>query len=512
MKILSAAQTRALDHATIEEQNITSADLMERAAAVFVEWLIRGTLANHTGKMLVLCGPGNNGGDGLAVARLLHLSGYGVRVLLLPATRHSADWQHHHELLPKNIPVNELVPEHLPALRAGTVVIDALFGTGLSRPLQGPAAAVVTHLNQSKANVYAIDLPSGLFADQPQPTDGPVVHAKATLSFGLPKLAMLLPQSAVFLGDWNVEDIQLSKAFVEHAATPWHLTQTSQPKQTWLTHYAKPDVQLPKRDKFAYKNTFGHALLLAGSRGKVGAAVLAAGACLRGGVGLLTVAIPHIGSGSMQTSHPEAMCLPDAEANFISELPDLAPYQAIGIGPGLGQEAASRAVLQQLLRTAKVPLVIDADALNLLGTHRELLELLPEDTVLTPHPGEFARLTEKARDDYHRLELLRAFAQAHRCIVVLKGAYTAVANRDGQVYFNTTGNPGMATGGSGDVLTGLVLALRADKRLAPLPAVRLAVLAHGHAADLAVQETGEAGLLAGDIVRFIGPALQSLTA
>jgi len=513
MKILSAAQTRELDQATMQEQGLTSAQLMERAAGVFVDWFCRHLSPADAGEILILCGPGNNGGDGFTAARMLLQAGYELRIAHLLSSNFSDDWVRSRQLLPQTVAISSIELDTLPVIRPGTVVIDALFGTGLNRPLRGVGAAVVTHLNEANAQVIAIDLPSGLFADQPQPADSPVVRATHTITFGLPKLAMLLPQNAAFVGEWTVEDIGLSPAFIEQADTPWHLTQL--PQET--TIIATPprlryDVSLPRRDKFAYKNTFGHALLLAGSRGKMGAAVLAAGACLRGGAGLLTVAVPGGGYDIIQTTRPEAMCLPDTNPDHLSELPDLGPYQAVGIGPGLGQEAASLAVLRQLLRTAKVPLVIDADALNLLGSHRALLKLLPPDTVLTPHVGEFTRLTEKARDDYHRLELLRDFAREHRCLVVLKGAYTTVADRDGQLYFNTTGNPGMAGGGSGDVLTGLLLALRADQRLAPLPAVRLAVLAHGHAGDLAVRETGEAGLVAGDLVAHIGPALRDLTA
>ncbi|MVN76371.1 NAD(P)H-hydrate dehydratase [Hymenobacter sp. HMF4947] len=504
MNILTAAQTRQLDQATIKEQHTTSTALMERAATALASWLLRHYPPQVAGEVLLLCGPGNNGGDGLALARLLFGADYAVRLALLPADKYSDDYQYNHHVLPKTIPVSELSAGALPSIQPGTLVVDALFGTGLTRPLTGQAAAVVAHLNESGARVVAVDMPSGLLADAPQPDPAaPVVRATHTVSFGLPKLAFLLPQNAEFVGEWHVEDIGLSANFIAQADTPWHLTQL--PAAT-----PRPDVALPRRTKFAYKNTFGHALLLAGSRGKVGAAVLAAGACLRGGVGLLTVAVPGCGYDIIQTTRPEAMCLADAQADFISALPATKPYQAIGIGPGLGQDVASRAVLEKLLRETQVPLVIDADALNMLGEHRDLLDLLPENTVLTPHIGEFARLTEKTKDDYHRLDLLRAFAQQHRCLVVLKGAYTAVAAPDGHVYFNTTGNPGMGTGGSGDVLTGLLLALRADQRLAPLLAVRLAVLAHGHAGDLAAADTGEAGLVAGDLVQHIGPALRQL--
>ncbi|MGI4833836.1 MAG: NAD(P)H-hydrate dehydratase [Janthinobacterium lividum] len=502
MKILTAAQTHQLDQATTQQQHLTSLALTERAAQALLRWFDNRFRADKPADTLVLCGPGNNGGDGLALARLLHEAGYPVRVALLPADKFAPDYEHNLHLLPKVLNVRELTAGSLPIIDADTLVVDALFGTGISRPLAGLAADLVGHLNESGVRVLAVDVPSGLLADAPQPDPAaPVVQATYTVSFGLPKLAFLLPQNARYVGQWFVEDIQLSPQFIAETATPWHFTELA----------PTPGVQLPERQQFAYKNTYGHALLLAGSRGKVGAAVLASGACLRGGVGLLTVAVPGCGYDIIQTTRPEAMCLPDAEAGFISQLPDLGPYQAVGIGPGLGQHEASRAVLEQLLRTAQVPLVIDADALNLLGEHRALLKLLPAGTVLTPHVGEFARLTKKVTDDYERLQLLRDFAKKHQCVVVLKGAYTAVGAPDGQVYFNSTGNPGMATGGSGDVLTGLLLALRADQRLDALTATRLAVLAHGRAGDLAAAHTGQAGLIAGDLVRCIGPALQELT-
>ncbi|MBF9142778.1 NAD(P)H-hydrate dehydratase [Hymenobacter properus] len=503
MKILTAAQTRQLDQATIQEQGITSVALMERAATAFVAWFQSRFTPVEAGEILILCGPGNNGGDGLAAARLLCQAGYAVHVALLPAEKHSADWQYNRHSLPKAVAVVET--EQLPALAPGTLVVDALFGTGLSRPLAGAAAALVAQLNQAQARVIAIDLPSGLFADAPQPTNSAVVRAWHTVSFGLPKLAFLLPQHAEFVGEWHVADIGLSSGFIADAPSPWHYTDAT-----------AVAAALPPRPKFSHKGTFGHALLLAGSRGKMGAAVLSAGACLRSGVGLLTAHIPGCGYDIFQISQPEAMCLTDKQPDFISELPDLHPYQAVGIGPGLGQDAASLAVLRQLLKVAgnplektgqPLPLVIDADALNLLGSHRALLKLLPENTVLTPHPKEFERLTEPARDDYHRLELLRSFATTHRCLVVLKGAYTCLATPTGELHFNSTGNAGMATGGSGDVLTGVLLALRAHAQLPPFEAVRLGVYAHGRAGDLTALQTGQAGLVAGDIVRHIGPAL-----
>ena len=501
MKILSAAQTRLLDQATIQEQGIRSADLMERAASAFAEWFFGHYDPAEAGEIFILCGPGNNGGDGLAVARLLHQAGYRVQVALLPAASYSPDWQANRQRLPEAVVVQALNPAAFPSLLPGALIIDALFGTGLNRPLAGAAAAIVQWLNSAEnSRVITIDLPSGLFADAPQPADSIIVRATHTVGFGLPKLAFLLPQNAGFVGQWQVLDIGLSADFIAQAETPWH-----------YTNAAALAGKLPPRPKFSHKGTFGHALLLAGSRGKIGAAVLAARACLRGGVGLLTVRVPGQANDILQIAVPEAMCLADPNPDFISELPDLTPYQAVGIGPGLGQEAASLAVLRQLLAAAASPkadsgsrpLVIDADALNLLGANRDLLTLLPEGTVLTPHPKEFERLTEPARDDYHRLELLRNFAQTHRCYVVLKGAYSCLATPAGELHFNSTGNPGMATGGSGDVLTGLLLALRAHRQLPAFDAVRLGVFAHGRAGDLAAAEVGETGLIAGDIVSHL---------
>jgi len=498
MHILTAAQTRQADQATIREQGITSEALMERAALAFTDWLTARQTPAEAGEIVVFCGPGNNGGDGLAAARLLHQRGYAVRVYLLSAEKYSPDFTLNRQRLPA-VPVAELSPKNLPAIPARALVVDALFGTGLTRPLTGAAAAVVAHLNEVGARVVAVDIPSGLFADAPQPPDSPVVRARHTVSFELPKLAFLLPQNADFVGRWHVLPIGLSRQFIGGVNSAMHLVDA-----TLLAG------RLPRRATFAHKGTYGHALLLAGSYGKLGAAVLAARACLRSGVGLLTVRVPTVGYDILQISAPEAMLLPDPAADFVTELPALKPYSAIGMGPGLGQEDSTRQVLKKLLREAKVPLVLDADALNLLGAHPDLLALLPPDTLLTPHPKEFERLAGPAHHDYHRLELLREFCHRHRCYVVLKGAYTCLGTPDGHLYFNTTGNPGMATGGSGDVLTGILTALRAQK-LSSLDAALLGIYAHGRAGDLAAQQTGQAGLIAGDIIDHLGPAFQELT-
>ncbi|QIX61969.1 NAD(P)H-hydrate dehydratase [Hymenobacter sp. BT18] len=499
MKILSAAQTRALDQATIQAEGITSVELMERAAAAFTEWLLEKLTAHPQREVHVFCGPGNNGGDGLAAARLLHLAGQAVRVWLLPAARRSADFTANHQRLPSEVPCIELDAYQLPELSSSAVLVDALFGTGLNRPLTGVAAAVVHYLNNSSAPVVAVDMPSGLLTDAPQPKSSPVVCAHYTISFELPKLAFLLPQNADYVGQWELVSIGLNTTVI-------HKT----PVDNYYTDLKLLTNRLPARQRFAHKGTYGHALLLGGSYGKIGAAVLAAQACLHSGVGLLTLAVPAVGYTVAQTAVPEAMALPDVGQDYIGELPNLKGYSVVAIGPGLGQQPDTLRVLEQLLRTCPAPLVLDADALNLLGSNRHLLALLPPDTILTPHPKEFERLTQPAHDDYHRLELLRAFCARHRCYVVLKGAYTCIGTPTGTLYFNSTGNPGMATGGSGDVLTGAVTALCAQG-LAPLDAALLAVYAHGRAGDLGARQVGQLGLTAGIIAAHLGPALEELT-
>ncbi|PJJ48654.1 NAD(P)H-hydrate dehydratase [Hymenobacter chitinivorans] len=499
MRILTAAQTRQADQATIQEENSSSAALMERAATALTEWILARLSPPEADPTLVFCGPGNNGGDGLVVARQLHQAGFTVQVFALPAEGYSPDFDANRQRLPAGLALQTLSAAALPVIAPDALVVDALFGTGLSRPLTGLAAAVVQHLNQAPARVVAVDMPSGLLADASQPAASPVVRARHTVSFELPKLAFLLPQNAAYVGRWHTVPIGLSRQFLAEVETNMYFTDT-----------ALLAGRLPARDQFGHKGTYGHALLLAGSRGKIGAAVLAAQACLRSGVGLLTVRTPAVGYDILQTSAPEAMALTDPAPDFLSELPELTPYSAVGMGPGIDKAEETKHVLEQLLRHAKVPLVLDADALNLLGANPELLQLLPADTILTPHPKEFERLAGPARDDYHRLELLREFCRLHRCYTVLKGAHTCLGTPAGELYFNSTGNPGMATGGSGDVLTGILTALRAQ-HLPALDAALLGIYAHGRAGDLAARHTGQAGLIAGDLTRFIGPALQELT-
>jgi ADP-dependent NAD(P)H-hydrate dehydratase / NAD(P)H-hydrate epimerase len=492
MKILSASQIRELDAYTIQNEPIGSLDLMERAACAFVKWWC--ARIDNQRQVVIFCGKGNNGGDGLAIGRLLSAKGYSVRVLVAQYTDSgSNDFQHNLDRARDFLTVKDIAqPKDIPELPADCVVIDALLGSGLSRPVSGLLKEIVTALNQSPAQVVSVDIASGLYPDSPNGPDDPIVRPDFTVSFQLPKLAFMMPHNGPYVGDWQVVDIDLSKDFIKEAKTPYFFTDAATIRS--LTR---------NREKFSHKGTYGHALLIAGSFGKMGAAELAGKACLRSGVGLLTVHVPRCGYAIMQISLPEAMASVDIHEQLITTLPPLDSYSAIGIGPGLGKDPQTLRALANLLKDAEAPIVCDADALNLLAENKELLEKLPENTILTPHPKEFERLTRKSDNDYDRLELAREFAQKHRVIVCLKGAHTAVVWADGTVHFNGTGNAGMATGGSGDVLTGILTALVAQ-HYRPEDAARLGVFQHGAAGDRAADQRSQVAMIASDIVENLG--------
>jgi hydroxyethylthiazole kinase-like uncharacterized protein yjeF len=502
MKILDVDQIRALDQATIEKEPIAPINLMERSALTFVDWLAERFPT--TTPIKVFCGLGNNGGDGLAIARLLLEREYIIEVCVVRyAPRESDDFMHNHrrlKLITETIRYIE-AGQDIPALRHNEVVIDAILGSGLSRPADGLVKQVIEQINRSPATVVSVDIASGLYTDKPNAPNDVIIEPDYTVTFQLPKLAFMLPDNGRYVGDWQFVDIRLHKRFIDKAPTPYYFTQAQDAR-----------LLLKKRNRYANKGTFGHALLLVGSYGKIGAAVLAAKACLRSGVGLLTVQVPQCGYAILQTAVPEAMCLPDSHQHVLTgnpetgsekaESPDPNSYAAVGVGPGIGKAPETLAMLKKLLKGLKKPLVIDADALNLLAENRDLLKKLPPDSILTPHPKEFERLTSKWDNDYQKLDMLRQFAQTHKVVVVLKGAHTAVATPGGDVHFNSTGNPGLSTGGTGDVLTGVLTALLAQG-YDPIEAAVLGVYAHGLAGDRVAEQRGQTGMIASDVIESL---------
>lgn len=496
MKILSVEQIREADRYTIENEPIESVDLMERAATKVFEWLYRRVSREKVIK--IFCGMGNNGGDGLVVARLLYEQDIVPQVFMVRYSdkmSHDCEVNYYCLLNETKVPMFDIMSEDdFPPVNDGDIIIDAMFGSGLNRPPQGMTADLISYLNQSHAIRIAIDIPSGLFADMPS-AFGFIFKADYTLSFQFPKLAFLMPENDPYVGRFEILNINLHPKYIDEVTTPNLLV---------LKDMVKP--LLHARPKFSHKGTFGHALLIAGSAQMTGAALLSAKSCLRTGVGLLSVHLPQKAVLPLQVSVPEAIVDTDESDACFTNFGDLQAYNAIGIGPGLGKSEDTARALKRLIQEVKVPLIMDADALNILSENPTWIPFLPAKTILTPHPKEFERLAgTKFSSSFERLEKQREMSVRNNLIIVLKGANTSITFPNGSCFFNTTGNPGMATAGSGDVLTGIILSLLAQ-RYSPEEAAVLGVYLHGLAGDIAAESMGYEALLASDITENIGKA------
>ena len=500
-KILSVEQIREADSYTIENEPIDSIDLMERAAEQCVNWIAQHR--NSKSELIIFCGPGNNGGDGLAMARLLCELNYKVKIVILRISQHvTKDFEINHERLieQRKCKVIEVASiEDLPPIPPNVVVIDAIFGSGLSKPMTGLTAEVVYVINKHQGVTISIDIPSGLYADIN--TDGKqnsIIQADYTLSFQFPKYAFFMAENDRFVGRWIILSIGLSEAYIREVKTAYYLINREDVKQIFR-----------KRLKFSHKGDYGHALLVAGSVGKMGAAVLASKSCLKSGLGLLTTHIPFKGNDILQSSVPEAMVSLGRFENYFSDVPELNPYSAIGVGPGIGLQEQTQNSLKVLIQNAEVPIVFDADALNILAEHKTWLAFLPKGSVLTPHPKEFERLAGKSNNDFERAAKVKAFAVKHNVVLVLKGAHTIIATPKGECFFNNSGNPGMATAGCGDVLTGIILGLLAQNYSSVQAAV-IGVFVHGLAGDIAAKKSGKTALIASDIIKYLGKAYKKM--
>lgn len=499
MKILPVDKIREADEYTIHNEPIASIDLMERAATNLYTKLKTGLAKGQ--RIHIFAGIGNNGGDGLVLARLLQHDGFDVKTWIVQySNQYSPDFQINLERLKENSSISYIKSEtEIPAVSSDELIIDAIFGSGLNRPVSGFTAKLIDQLNQSGAVVIAVDMPSGLFADKAVDLKKhPIIKADYTYSFEFPKLAFMMPENDLFVGRWEVVPIGLHPDFIEHVEVKNRLIET-----------VYINSMLRHRPKFSHKGTYGHALLIAGSKTKMGAAILSAGACLRSGAGLLHVHLPVENHTALQSIYPEAMISFDDNETHFSWLPDLSPYNAIAIGPGLGTHNDTANALKLLIQESQVPMVFDADALNILADNKTWLSFLPAGSILTPHPKEFERLAGKFADSFERLKLQIDFSIRYKSYVVCKGAHTSITTPQGQCWFNTTGNPGMATGGSGDVLTGLILGLLAQK-YKPFEAALLGVFLHGLSGDIAADEMGMEALIASDLINHIGKAFTKL--
>lgn len=500
MKIFSVKQIYEADKATESQEGISPLDLMERASEQVFLW-IDNQLKGAQMPIHIFCGIGNNGGDGMALTRLLLDKGYKVTSYVVNYSDKRSKCflinygrlKDNYKVWPKKITGNG----NFPTINPNEIVVDAIFGIGINKPIKGWLKELMQHINKSQSFVISIDVPSGMYVDTPTPDLDAVIKANVTLTFQAPKLIFYLPQTGVFSQHTEILDIGLDREYLETTKTNTRLI-------------LKNDARLmyKPREKFGHKGTYGHALIIGGSYGKMGAVTLALKACLRAGAGKATAFIPKCGYEIIQTSVPEAMVITDSENEKLSTFPDTKEFNAIGLGIGLGTDKATATGFEAFLKTNKTPLVLDADALNLLATNKKLLKLLPKNSILTPHPGELERLVGKWKNDFDKLKKAKAFSKSIDGIVVIKGAHTITVYHD-QLYVNTTGNPGMATAGSGDVLTGIITGLLAQEYDALTTAI-FGVYLHGLAGDLAAQQTGVNSLIAGDILEFVGDGFVEL--
>jgi hydroxyethylthiazole kinase-like uncharacterized protein yjeF len=498
MKILSATQMSWVDKQTMLDRGISSLDLMERAATAVFEAIKQQHPNLEQQSFCIFCGKGNNGGDGLVLARLLDQQQAEVSVYLIDMPDYSADNLANQNRLPTHL-IQKISTESQIHIPARAIVLDCLFGYGLKYPLNEDWRKLIATINHCDGPLYAIDMPSGLLSDENTPNDSPVVEADLLYTFQSPKLGLLMPENRFRVKTFRVLDIGLSPTAIDQVDTAFHYVDSALLRSFYR-----------KRNKFDHKGTFGHSLIVGGSRGKVGAVQLALKAALRAGCGLASAYIPSCGYTSIQTAVPEAMVITDPDGDLITGFPDVHSFQSIGIGIGMGTARptidAFKVFITQNLDT---PLVLDADALNILAQQPELWQFVPKQSILTPHPKELSRLLGTWQNDFEKMAKVKVFAAQYQLYVLIKGANSAMVTPDGLIYFNSTGNVGMATGGSGDILTGILTAL-IGQGYSSREALLMGVYIHGRAADIVVTSIGVYSLLPSDIINYLSAAFLEL--
>jgi NAD(P)H-hydrate epimerase len=500
MKIFSAAQIKACDAYTIHATNISSLELIERAASACAQYILGKY--NKECAFVVLCGMGNNGADGLALAHILLQNGYAVKIFLL---------QHKNESTPENktlinkiLRINAALIDYvrpetfLTDLPESVVIIDAILGTGLSRSVEHWLEEFFNHINQLPNHKISIDIPSGMPADTLPNKDSAIILAQITLSFQFFKRSFLHSETAKYCGLIEILDIGLHPTFIEATHTHYQTIE-----ETNLVSLIK------SKPNFSYKNQHGHTFIVGGTKGKSGAIVLATNSALRSGVGLVTSIIPEQCYYPIQTIAPEAMCQTSGD-DYIENITGYEAADSIGIGIGMGTQELTIKAFSQFIEACNIPCVFDADALNILSLHNELMNKIPENSILTPHVGECERLFGKSANSMQMVENIRMQAMRYRVCIVLKGHRTVIATPDGDCFYNLTGNAGMAKGGSGDVLTGLLAGLLAQGYTS-IQSALLGVYLHGLAGDIAALDMGQQAMNANDIINRLGNAWQKLS-
>ncbi len=498
MLIYTADQIKLWDDYTIANEPVSSINLMERAAEKCAQWIFKKDF--RSGNFKIFCGKGNNGGDGLAIARILHSKGFIITVYILESGHTGTkDFQQNLQRL-HDLNFSDIIfiqdKNHFPEITFSDIIIDAIFGTGINKPLSGLTVELVNHINKSDCTVISIDLPSGLFIDQSS-VGNTILKSDYTLTFQCYKAGLLVTENAGYVGDIHILDIELHKGFLNFEQSIYQLVDEDIIKSIYK-----------RRNRFSHKGSFGHAALVTGSIGLMGAATLSAEACVRTGVGKLTCYIPGIGYNIMQIAVPEAMSKISGSDDFINSFDPVVEHEAIGIGPGIGLKI-NEEILEEILSKAIHPMVIDADALNMLAKYKFLFSKIPNSSILTPHPKEFDRIFGEMANDFERISVAQKKAKELNVIMILKGHHTLIATPAGKCYFNNTGNAGMATGGSGDVLTGIITGLLAQN-YSPEESSLLGVYVHGLAGDLAAASLSEEGMIASDIIKFLPQAFREI--
>ena len=502
MKLFNVKQIRECDAYTIENEPIASIDLMERAAKglfLFIKDNFKTNIPFN-----IFCGKGNNGGDGLALARIMLENNYNLIVYIVNFNDNSSnDYQINYERLNKLHPdkivlINDV--SSLPTINSSDIIIDAIFGTGLNKKIEKEYATLIKYLNKINSFKIAVDMPSGLWAENNKDNDYETVFkANITLTFQFPKLSFLFPENEKLVGDWFVIDINLSKEYIDKTENQHELITINEIK-----------LLLTKRNKFSHKGDYGHGLFIGGSYGKIGAAVLSSKAALKTGIGLLTSYIPLVGYNILQISVPEAMVLTADNSNIITGSIDYPKYSAIAIGPGIGTHKDTAATLKVLIQNYQKPIIFDADALNILSENKTWLSFVPKNSIFTPHHNEFVRLFGNSKNSFERLVLQREMSIKYNVYIVYKGHYSCISSPNGKIYFNSTGNPGMSTAGSGDVLTGIILGMISQSENI-LTSLIKAVYLHGLAGDIAAEKHTQQCLIATDIIENIPEALKRIS-
>lgn len=491
MKIFTGGQIKEADTYTIKNEPISSLELMERASETIAQAIC--AKIEEGDNLLFFIGKGNNGGDGLAVARMLANAGFDCSVIMLYAAEElSDDNKYNFERLPETVKV---IADKEIVISDQTIIIDAILGSGMKGELKPEVKEIISAINSSGCKVISIDLPSGMkteFGNDPEQ----IVKADITLTLEFPKLAMLLPEAGNNCGEIEILPIELHPEFIDKTDTQYN----------YITPEVISWIKKDKRSKFSHKGDYGHALLVCGSRGMIGAAILTASGASRSGCGLITMHCPEADSSAVYASAPSVMLSLERSNHFSTLSRNLEKYDVCGVGPGIGQDELTVTAFERLLRAWEKPMVIDADALNILAEHPELQKIVPHNSVLTPHPGELKRLIGGWHNEEDKIVKVVALAKNLNSTIVVKGAHSIVCFADGDIYFNSTGTPGMAKGGSGDVLTGFISGLIARGYL-PHEAAILGVYAHGVAGQKAAEYYGEEGMNSSDIPDFLAEAL-----